>query len=241
MYLAVAARPAKLCLSGGPVMLLPLAARPSKKDLDAIFPPAQVVRQAACALGEDGGLTPDWLNDAAKGFVSARHGTISGNLPQFAHPRLVMPAREYLPAMKCMAARLGLGGSASRRCARHHASDPPSATEKSERSPGQPGGLLSGEPHSGEGAMPGGRFVRPGKTMTPESLAEVAELDMQGESFDLALRNFLDAFYARPGAQARAAARAWSAGAIGPGERKDAHLAARRNAWRRNISCRHRL
>jgi hypothetical protein len=38
--------------------------------------------------------------------------------------------------------------------------------------------------------------------MIPKTLAEVAELAAQGESFDLSLRNFLDGFYAGPNASA---------------------------------------
>jgi hypothetical protein len=38
--------------------------------------------------------------------------------------------------------------------------------------------------------------------MIPRTLAEVAELAVQGESFDLCLRNFLDGFYFRPTASA---------------------------------------
>lgn len=38
--------------------------------------------------------------------------------------------------------------------------------------------------------------------MIPKTLADVAELTAQGESFDLCLRNFLDDFYARPQAMA---------------------------------------
>ena|ERR1700761_2162550 len=34
--------------------------------------------------------------------------------------------------------------------------------------------------------------------MIPQTLAEVAKLVAEGESFDLTLRNFLDGFYARP-------------------------------------------
>lgn len=40
--------------------------------------------------------------------------------------------------------------------------------------------------------------------MIPKTLAEVAELAAQGESFDLCLRNFLDGFYAQPAASALA-------------------------------------
>ena len=47
------------------------------------------------------------LNDAAKGFVSARPETTEGGLPQFSNLRLTMPTAEYLLAMKCMASRIG--------------------------------------------------------------------------------------------------------------------------------------
>jgi hypothetical protein len=38
--------------------------------------------------------------------------------------------------------------------------------------------------------------------MIPATLAEIAECAARGESFDLALRNFLDGFYAKPQAAA---------------------------------------
>jgi hypothetical protein len=37
------------------------------RDLDAVFIPTGIVRQAAAA--EHRGLTEDWLNDAVKGFL----------------------------------------------------------------------------------------------------------------------------------------------------------------------------
>jgi hypothetical protein len=63
--------------------------------------------------------------------------------------------------------------------------------------------------------------------MMPENLADVAALTARGESFDLALRNFLDAFYARPEA-ARLAAEPASLRATVPtlGPVEDAYLAA---------------
>jgi hypothetical protein len=97
----------ELCLFGGTVMVLAFAARPSTKDVDAIFQPVQMIRQIARVIGEEKGLPENWLNDAAKGFISARHETIVGNLPQFPHLRLTMPTAEYLLAMKCMASRIG--------------------------------------------------------------------------------------------------------------------------------------
>lgn len=97
----------ELCLRGGTVMVLAFAARPSTKDVDAIFQPTQTIRTAAQAVAQANGLLPHWLNDAAKGFLSARHETIPTGLPQFPNLRLTMPTPEYLLAMKCMASRIG--------------------------------------------------------------------------------------------------------------------------------------
>ena len=97
----------ELCLFGGTVMVLAFAARPATKDVDAIFHPAQVIREIAREVGEAHGFPANWLNDAAKAFVSQRHETTATGLPQFPHLRLLMPTPEYLLAMKCMAARIG--------------------------------------------------------------------------------------------------------------------------------------
>jgi len=103
----------ELCLFGGTVMVLAFAARPSTKDVDAIFHPTQVIREVARQVGETNHFPADWLNDGAKAFVSARHETIQGSLPQFSNLRLTMPVPEYLLAMKCMASRIGaVGGEA---------------------------------------------------------------------------------------------------------------------------------
>jgi hypothetical protein len=97
----------ELCLFGGTVMVLAFTARLSTKDVDALFQPTPIIRDCARRIGEEQGLPADWLNDGVKGYVSARHETTAGNLPQFPHLRLTMPVPEYLLAMKCMAARLG--------------------------------------------------------------------------------------------------------------------------------------
>ncbi len=97
----------ELCLFGGTVMVLAFAARPSTKDVDAIFRPTQIIRTIAGSIGNEKGLPEKWLNDAAKGFISARHETTAENLPQFPNLRLTMPIPEYLLAMKCMASRIG--------------------------------------------------------------------------------------------------------------------------------------
>ena len=97
----------ELCLFGGTVMVLAFNARLSTKDVDGIFQPTEPTRELVRRVGDERQLPPDWLNDGVKGFVSARHETTTGNLPQFPNLRLTMPVPEYLLAMKCMAARLG--------------------------------------------------------------------------------------------------------------------------------------
>ncbi|PHX95549.1 MAG: hypothetical protein CK546_01790 [Pedosphaera sp.] len=97
----------ELCLFGGTVMVLAFNARLSTKDVDALFQPTPLIRDFARGIAEEQNLPADWLNDGVKGFVSTRHETTAGNLPQFPHLRLTMPVPEYLLAMKCMAARLG--------------------------------------------------------------------------------------------------------------------------------------
>jgi hypothetical protein len=97
----------EVCLFGGTVMVLAFTARLTTKDVDALFQPAQTIRALARRIADDQHLPADWLNDGVKGFLSTRHETTAGNLPQFPHLRLTMPVPEYLLAMKCMAARLG--------------------------------------------------------------------------------------------------------------------------------------
>lgn len=97
----------EVCLFGGTVMVLAFTARLMTKDVDALFQPTQTIRELARRIAAEQRLPADWLNDGVKGFVSARHETTVGNLPQFPHLRLTMPVPEYLLAMKCMAARIG--------------------------------------------------------------------------------------------------------------------------------------
>jgi hypothetical protein len=99
----------EVCLLGGTVMVLAFKARASTKDVDAIFSPTQVIRELARVIQEEQQLPENWINDGAKGFVSERHETIAGDLPQFENLRLTMPTPEYLLAMKCLASRISTG------------------------------------------------------------------------------------------------------------------------------------
>ncbi|MEO8025750.1 MAG: hypothetical protein ABI823_04730 [Bryobacteraceae bacterium] len=97
-------------LLGGTAMVLAFQARQSTKDVDAIFAPTAEIRAAAKEVAADLGLPEDWLNDAAKGFVSdrAEFGVLRG--VDFPHLRILAPTPEYLLAMKVMASRAGLEG-----------------------------------------------------------------------------------------------------------------------------------
>ena len=97
----------EVCLFGGTVMVLAFTARLATKDVDALFQPAQTIRELARQIAVEQHLPADWLNDGVKGFISTRHETTVENLPQSPHLRLTMPVPEYLLAMKCMAAHIG--------------------------------------------------------------------------------------------------------------------------------------
>jgi hypothetical protein len=73
--------------------------------------------------------------------------------------------------------------------------------------------------------------------MRPKSLAEVATLAAQGDSFDRCLANFLDEFYAGPNAAALAAVPALLAPQFGDtGRVQDAYLAATAEELARRFS-----
>lgn len=92
-------------LVGGAVMCLVHEARKSTQDIDAVFRPADVVREAAQRIAGWEGYASDWLNDAVKGFLSER----GDYRPYYELSNLsVMTASpEYLLAMKCLSMRLG--------------------------------------------------------------------------------------------------------------------------------------
>src|SRR5438876_8527276 len=74
--------------------------------------------------------------------------------------------------------------------------------------------------------------------MIPKTLAEVAELAARGESFDLCLRDFLDAFFAQPAAGPLAAEPMRLSDTLPQlGDVEDAYLAATAEwlAWKFNL------
>lgn len=93
----------EICLYGGAVMCLLYQARPSTKDIDAVFQPTKEIREAARRIAVEEGLREDWLNDGVKGFVTDHAQRIYLDLPNL---KVFVPEPDYLLAMKTLAARV---------------------------------------------------------------------------------------------------------------------------------------
>ncbi len=99
------AKEGEVYLVGGAVMCLAFEARDSTKDIDAVFRPTRVIREAAGRIAAEHNVATGWLNDAVKGYLST-----DGDFDPFidmCHLRVFIAQPQYLLAMKCAAMRLG--------------------------------------------------------------------------------------------------------------------------------------
>ncbi len=103
--LGVANAEGELYLVGGAVMCLALNARDSTRDVDGMFRPTRVIREAAARVAVQANVPSTWLNDAVKGFLSPK-GDFDLYL-ELEHLRVFTAGTRYLLAMKCAAMRLG--------------------------------------------------------------------------------------------------------------------------------------
>jgi hypothetical protein len=88
---------------GGAALCLAFKARPSTKDVDAVFEPPEAIRKAADKVARKFDLSVNWLNDAVKGFMpSAPEKRV---LFHFTHLVVWTPEPDYLLAMKSISAR----------------------------------------------------------------------------------------------------------------------------------------
>ncbi len=85
------------------VMCLVYDARPSTKDVDAIFQPSEIIREAAKEIANEYELVNDWLNDGVKGFLVEHPRKAFLNL---SHLVVMVADPEYMLAMKSLSARI---------------------------------------------------------------------------------------------------------------------------------------
>lgn len=102
--LASAGLTGEIVLCGGAVMACVYEARPSTKDVDALFEPTRELRDVAAKIAERHGLEEDWLNDAAKAFIdtSRMKFVTVANLSAL---KVKRPDDEGMLAMKLASAR----------------------------------------------------------------------------------------------------------------------------------------
>lgn len=95
---------AEIGVVGGAAMVLAYDARAATMDIDAVFKPAQSVRDVAREIAAEKNLPKDWLNDGVKGFMP---GPPRKRLAIFDSPGIHVwaPETEYMLAMKAMSAR----------------------------------------------------------------------------------------------------------------------------------------
>ncbi|MBC7796055.1 MAG: hypothetical protein H7Z37_04185 [Pyrinomonadaceae bacterium] len=92
----------EICIYGGAAMCLVFKARPSTKDVSAIFEPVKYMRGATAKIAEKHNLPIDWLNFGVKMFVVQHDKKIFYDLPNL---KVYVPTSDYLLAMKVLAAR----------------------------------------------------------------------------------------------------------------------------------------
>ena len=93
----------ELCLYDGAVMCLIYNARPSTKDVDAIFQPTALIRDISAEIARDFNLLDDWLNDGVKGFLVDHPKRVFLSM---SHLTVMAADAEYMLAMKALAARI---------------------------------------------------------------------------------------------------------------------------------------
>jgi hypothetical protein len=92
----------EICIYGGAVMCLVFKARPSTKDVDAIFEPVKFIRRAIIKIAERNNLPLDWLNYGVKMFFVPHE---KKKLFDWTNLRVYFPTGDYLLAMKVLSAR----------------------------------------------------------------------------------------------------------------------------------------
>jgi hypothetical protein len=95
---------AEMNLYGGAVMCLVLGSRLSTDDIDAVFTPKMDVYKAASRVAKRLGLSPEWLNDGVKGFLSSSESRKLYR--RYTNITLYTATPEYMFAMKAVSCRI---------------------------------------------------------------------------------------------------------------------------------------
>jgi hypothetical protein len=92
----------EVCLYGGAVMCLAFDARAATKDIDAVFKPVNLIREAVIRIARVNGLKEDWLNGGVAKYVVPHSQRVLFDYPCL---KVFIPDADYLLAMKALAAR----------------------------------------------------------------------------------------------------------------------------------------
>jgi hypothetical protein len=96
----------QIFIVGGAAMALAYSTRRVTKDIDAVFEPKVVIYEAAARIAAELGLPDDWLNGAAKAFMSGPDEAACP-LPEVDGIEITTALPQYLLALKLMAMRFG--------------------------------------------------------------------------------------------------------------------------------------
>ena len=97
---------ARMFVVGGAAMSLGYDQTRTTRDVDALFEPKPCVHSAVADVAARHGLDPDWLNDAAKGFMPGPDPD-PRTVYESDHLLVQVASPEYLLAMKLHSARPG--------------------------------------------------------------------------------------------------------------------------------------
>ncbi len=100
----------EILVFGGAAMVLAFNARPSTKDIDAIFQPKKRIYELSNRIAGEYNLPEGWLNDSVKGFI-ANDSFGQQLLIKYDHLSVYVPEPEYLLAMKSISMRIGVESS----------------------------------------------------------------------------------------------------------------------------------
>jgi hypothetical protein len=98
----------EMCLFGGSAMVMVWRARPSTRDVDAVFSPPGLIRSLADRVRKEQDLAEGWLNNGVSRFLSHKNHVALLGYAKFNTLRVLAPSPRYMLAMKLIASRIAL-------------------------------------------------------------------------------------------------------------------------------------